>query len=105
MQQLVKVFRADVLARMESKRQDDVYVTRALIAYIPIHDYSDQAKEKYETECIRTKGLSAQKMNLVGKELDKVSMKIEKTELSSRAAGTTTCAWLCCLLYGCLDSN
>ncbi|KAF8935294.1 hypothetical protein BGZ58_005098, partial [Dissophora ornata] len=45
-----------------------------------------KAKEKYETECIRTKGLSAAKMNLVGKELDKVSIKMEKTELASRAA-------------------
>ncbi|KAF9191922.1 Proline-serine-threonine phosphatase-interacting protein 2 [Haplosporangium sp. Z 767] len=45
-----------------------------------------KAKEKYETECIRTKGLSAAKMNLVGKELDKVTMKMEKTELASRAA-------------------
>ncbi|KAG0100661.1 Proline-serine-threonine phosphatase-interacting protein 2 [Podila epicladia] len=44
------------------------------------------AKEKYDAECIRTKGLSAAKMNLVGKELDKVSLKIEKTELASRAA-------------------
>ncbi|KAG0202739.1 Proline-serine-threonine phosphatase-interacting protein 2 [Mortierella sp. GBA30] len=44
------------------------------------------AKEKYDLECIRTKGLSAAKMNLVGKELDKVSMKMEKTELASRAA-------------------
>ncbi|KAI1297777.1 Proline-serine-threonine phosphatase-interacting protein 2 [Mortierella claussenii] len=45
-----------------------------------------KAKEKYDAECIRTKGLSAAKMNLVGKELDKVSLKIEKTELASRAA-------------------
>ncbi|KAG0336920.1 Proline-serine-threonine phosphatase-interacting protein 2 [Podila horticola] len=44
------------------------------------------AKEKYDAECIRTKGLSAAKMNLVGKELDKVSLKMEKTELASRAA-------------------
>ncbi|KAG0278439.1 Proline-serine-threonine phosphatase-interacting protein 2 [Linnemannia exigua] len=44
------------------------------------------AKEKYDAECVRTKGLSAAKMNLVGKELDKVSMKMEKTELASRAA-------------------
>ncbi|KAG0371100.1 hypothetical protein BGZ54_000044 [Gamsiella multidivaricata] len=44
------------------------------------------AKEKYDAECTRTKGLSAAKMNLMGKELDKVSMKIEKTELASRAA-------------------
>ncbi|KAG0350559.1 Proline-serine-threonine phosphatase-interacting protein 2, partial [Podila minutissima] len=45
-----------------------------------------KAKEKYDAECIRTKGLSAAKMNLVGKELDKVSLKMEKTELASRAA-------------------
>ncbi|KAF9982481.1 hypothetical protein BGZ75_006132 [Mortierella antarctica] len=45
-----------------------------------------KAKEKYDAECIRSKGLSAAKMNLVGKELDKVSMKMEKTELASRAA-------------------
>ncbi|KAF9951011.1 Proline-serine-threonine phosphatase-interacting protein 2 [Mortierella alpina] len=45
-----------------------------------------KAKEKYDAECVRTKGLSAAKMNLVGKELDKVSMKMEKTELASRAA-------------------
>ncbi|KAI7822167.1 hypothetical protein BC939DRAFT_192597 [Gamsiella multidivaricata] len=45
-----------------------------------------KAKEKYDAECTRTKGLSAAKMNLMGKELDKVSMKIEKTELASRAA-------------------
>ncbi|KAF9547278.1 Proline-serine-threonine phosphatase-interacting protein 2 [Mortierella hygrophila] len=44
------------------------------------------AKEKYDAECVRTKGLSAAKMNLVGKELDKVSVKMEKTELASRAA-------------------
>ncbi|KAF9960382.1 hypothetical protein BGZ65_012419, partial [Modicella reniformis] len=44
------------------------------------------AKEKYDAECLRSKGLSAAKLNLVGKELDKVSMKIEKTELASRAA-------------------
>ncbi|KAF9358529.1 Proline-serine-threonine phosphatase-interacting protein 2 [Mortierella sp. AD094] len=45
-----------------------------------------KAKEKYDAECVRTKGLSAAKMNLVGKELDKVSLKMEKTELASRAA-------------------
>ncbi|KAF9128818.1 hypothetical protein BGW39_004709 [Mortierella sp. 14UC] len=45
-----------------------------------------KAKEKYDAECVRTKGLSAARMNLVGKELDKVSMKMEKTELASRAA-------------------
>ncbi|KAF8942229.1 Proline-serine-threonine phosphatase-interacting protein 2 [Haplosporangium gracile] len=45
-----------------------------------------KAKEKYDAECVRTKGLSAAKMNLVGKELDKVSVKMEKTELASRAA-------------------
>ncbi|KAF9277422.1 hypothetical protein BGZ68_009309 [Mortierella alpina] len=45
-----------------------------------------KAKEKYDAECIRSKGLSAAKMNLVGKELDKVSIKMEKTELASRAA-------------------
>ncbi|KAF9112406.1 Proline-serine-threonine phosphatase-interacting protein 2 [Mortierella sp. AM989] len=45
-----------------------------------------KAKEKYDAECVRTKGLSAAKMNLVGKELDKVSIKMEKTELASRAA-------------------
>ncbi|GJJ77287.1 hypothetical protein EMPS_09646 [Entomortierella parvispora] len=45
-----------------------------------------KAKEKYDAECLRTKGLSAAKMNLVGKELDKVSIKMEKTELASRAA-------------------
>ncbi|KAG0080887.1 Proline-serine-threonine phosphatase-interacting protein 2 [Linnemannia elongata] len=45
-----------------------------------------KAKEKYDAECVRTKGLSAARMNLVGKELDKVSVKMEKTELASRAA-------------------
>ncbi|KAF9401766.1 Proline-serine-threonine phosphatase-interacting protein 2 [Mortierella sp. AD011] len=45
-----------------------------------------KAKEKYEAECMRTKGLSAAKMNLAGKELDKVSQKMEKTELASRSA-------------------
>ncbi|KAG0050791.1 Proline-serine-threonine phosphatase-interacting protein 2 [Gryganskiella cystojenkinii] len=45
-----------------------------------------KAKEKYDAECLRTKGLNAAKMNLVGKELDKVSIKMEKTELASRAA-------------------
>ncbi|KAG0311134.1 Proline-serine-threonine phosphatase-interacting protein 2 [Linnemannia gamsii] len=45
-----------------------------------------KAKEKYDAECVRTKGLSAAKMNLVGKELDKVSVKMEKNELASRAA-------------------
>ncbi|KAG0324680.1 Proline-serine-threonine phosphatase-interacting protein 2 [Dissophora globulifera] len=49
-------------------------------------DMRKLAKEKYETECTRTKGLSAAKLTLVGKELDKVSMKMEKTELASRAA-------------------
>ncbi|KAF9434870.1 Proline-serine-threonine phosphatase-interacting protein 2 [Entomortierella beljakovae] len=46
-----------------------------------------KAKEKYDTESGRTRGLLAAKMNLVGKELDKVSMKMEKTELASKAAG------------------
>ncbi|KAF9098764.1 Proline-serine-threonine phosphatase-interacting protein 2 [Mortierella sp. AD031] len=46
-----------------------------------------KAKEKYDAECVRTKSLSAARMNLVGKELDKVSVKMEKTELASRAAG------------------
>ncbi|KAG0376840.1 Proline-serine-threonine phosphatase-interacting protein 2 [Mortierella sp. AD032] len=45
-----------------------------------------KAKEKYDAECVRTKGLSAARMNLVGKELDKVSVKMEKTELASRVA-------------------
>ncbi|KAF9971158.1 Proline-serine-threonine phosphatase-interacting protein 2 [Actinomortierella ambigua] len=45
-----------------------------------------KAKEKYDAECLKTKGLSAAKMTLQGKELDKVSTKIEKTELASRAA-------------------
>ncbi|KAF9430240.1 Proline-serine-threonine phosphatase-interacting protein 2 [Podila epigama] len=44
------------------------------------------AREKYEAECLRTKGLSAAKMTLVGKEFDKMSLKMEKTELASRAA-------------------
>ncbi|KAF9962711.1 Proline-serine-threonine phosphatase-interacting protein 2 [Mortierella alpina] len=37
-----------------------------------------KAKEKYDAECIRSKGLSAAKMNLVGKELDKVSASIRQ---------------------------
>ncbi|KAF9363390.1 hypothetical protein BGX34_004265 [Mortierella sp. NVP85] len=49
-------------------------------------DKRKMAKEKYDAECLRTKGLSAAKMNLAGKELDKVSLKMEKTELASRAA-------------------
>ncbi|KAG0238429.1 Proline-serine-threonine phosphatase-interacting protein 2 [Mortierella sp. GBA43] len=49
-------------------------------------DKRKMAKEKFDAECLRSKGLSAAKMNLVGKELDKVSMKMEKTELASRAA-------------------
>ncbi|KAF8982917.1 Proline-serine-threonine phosphatase-interacting protein 2 [Entomortierella lignicola] len=49
-------------------------------------DKRKQAKEKYDAECVRTKGSSAAKMNLVGKELDKASTKMEKNELASRAA-------------------
>ncbi|KAG0252027.1 hypothetical protein DFQ27_008323 [Actinomortierella ambigua] len=45
-----------------------------------------KAKEKYDAECLKTKGLSAAKMTLHGKDLDKVSTKIERTELASRAA-------------------
>ncbi|KAF9918543.1 Proline-serine-threonine phosphatase-interacting protein 2 [Lobosporangium transversale] len=45
-----------------------------------------KAKDKYDAECIRTRGLSVAKMNLVGKDLDKVTLKMEKTELASRAA-------------------
>ncbi|KAG0224863.1 Proline-serine-threonine phosphatase-interacting protein 2, partial [Actinomortierella wolfii] len=45
-----------------------------------------KAKEKYDAECMKTKGLSAVKMTLQGKDLDKVSTRIEKTELASKAA-------------------
>ncbi|CAG8554328.1 16375_t:CDS:10 [Acaulospora colombiana] len=46
-----------------------------------------KAKEKYEAECIKIAALLSSKATVVGKELEKLNLKIEKAQISAKAAG------------------
>ncbi|CAG8633697.1 4715_t:CDS:2, partial [Scutellospora calospora] len=45
-----------------------------------------KAREKYESECLKLPGLLESKKTVVGKDLEKLSLKIEKTQLAAKAA-------------------
>ncbi|RGB37040.1 hypothetical protein C1646_622369 [Rhizophagus diaphanus] len=45
-----------------------------------------KAKERYESECIKIQGLLAGKNSIMGKDLEKLNLKIEKAQMSAKTA-------------------
>ncbi|CAG8508515.1 5191_t:CDS:10 [Acaulospora morrowiae] len=78
---------SDFITKQKEKRKSQQAVAERSLRNKQGHaTLMQKAKEKYEAECIKITGLLSSRVSVIGKELEKLNMKIEKTQMSARTA-------------------
>ncbi|CAG8474847.1 8905_t:CDS:10 [Paraglomus brasilianum] len=79
-----------ITQQKEKKREQTTIVDKSLrnkqLQMTYVQRVINEAKEKYDGECIKLSGLIASKQSARGKELERLNMKIEKAQQSSQMA-------------------
>lgn len=78
---------ADFIAKQREKRKLQQNVVEASLRNKQTQvSFAQKAREKYESECLKLPGLFESKKTAMGKEMEKLNSKIEKTQLAAKAA-------------------
>jgi hypothetical protein len=83
-----KTFQANIEKSYKAKQTQEKYVEK--VEYI-VHSHEvelilfQQAREKYEADCVHINSYTAQSTLLQGKELDKITLKLERAQQTVQA--------------------
>ncbi|CAI2162714.1 15064_t:CDS:10 [Funneliformis geosporum] len=84
--ELVQEISHFILRQKESRKLQQAIVDRSLRNKKEQSALVQRAKEKYEAECVKITGLLATKGSVMGKDLEKLNLRIEKTQMAAKAA-------------------